>query len=359
MLRLIKIGDILNIGIMIIFGDAPFPHNNNPGDCAQGAEMTFAAYPRRTLTDDEIRRYREDGVVMIRGAIEPNWMALIEIGIEQARTNTSLVGRFMSRKVEGYQMDIFLWKRIDALRDLIYYGPFARWAQQLMRSSEVRFFYDQMFIKEPGTDAPTPWHQDLSFWPIRGEQICSFWIPCDPVTRANSGLLYVKGSHLWPQRFKAISPDYVAAIIDEAMDDIPDINADPGRYELLDWEMEPGDILMFHPLTLHGSYGNASRTQRRRALALRWTGDDVVYAPSAKRMPIHFEHDSTAGGPLRGAAFPRILPTIEPAERAARLRPERQALLRLLGSSAYNAWAAARLGLKRDATRALRQTWKP
>ncbi|MCY1285151.1 Phytanoyl-CoA dioxygenase (PhyH) [compost metagenome] len=319
--------------------------------------MSFSAYPTRVLSAEEIQRYRDDGVVMIKGAIDPNWMALIENGLEAARANASLVGKFMSRKVEGYQMDIFLWKRIDALRDLIYYGPFARWAQQLMGAEEVRFFYDQMFVKEPGTDAPTPWHQDLSFWPIRGEQICSFWIPCDPVNRENSGLLYVKGSHKWPQRFKAISPDYVAAIIDDDMDDIPDINAHPERYELLDWDMQPGDILMFHPLTLHGSYGNQSRLRRRRALALRWTGDDVVYVPSAKRMPIHFEHASVPGGPLRGAAFPRILPDMDPLERAARSSPERPAALKMLTSSLNNALAAARLSLKGSKGEALRQTW--
>lgn len=319
--------------------------------------MSFPAYPTRVLTAEEIQRYQEDGVIMIKGAIDPNWMALIESGIEEARNNASMIGRFMSRKVEGYQMDIFLWKRIDALRDLIYYGPFARWAQQLMGAQEVRFFYDQMFIKEPGTDAPTPWHQDLSFWPIRGEQICSFWIPCDPVTRENSGLMYVRGSHKWPQRFKAVSPDYVAAIIDDSMDDIPDINANPQQYQLLDWEMEPGDILMFHPLTLHGSYGNKSRTMRRRALALRWTGDDVVYAPTAKRMPINYNHDSVSGGPLRGAAFPRILPTMDPAERAARVVPESQAPLKLLDSSFKNAMASIRLKFKGNPTKSLQQTW--
>jgi ectoine hydroxylase-related dioxygenase (phytanoyl-CoA dioxygenase family) len=294
---------------------------------------------------------------MIKGAIDRNWLDLIEAGLERGRGDMSLLGRFMSRKVSGYQMDIFLWKRIDQIRDAIYYGPFARWAQQLMGAQEVRFFYDQMFVKEPGTDAPTPWHQDLSFWPIRGEQICSFWIPLDPVTRENSGLLYVRGSHKWQQRFKAISPDYVAAIIDEEMDDIPDINAAPENYDLVDWDMEPGDILMFHPLTLHGSYGNASRTRRRRALALRWTGDDVTYQPSAKRMPVHFRHESTVGGPLRGAAFPRVLPAYDPAERLARARVERPMPTKVVSSLLTNALAAVKLKLNGVNSQVLKQTW--
>jgi ectoine hydroxylase-related dioxygenase (phytanoyl-CoA dioxygenase family) len=319
--------------------------------------MGYPSIPTRRLTEEELHRYHEDGVIMIPGVIEPNWMALIESGIEEARTHMSRLGRFMSRKTHGYQMDIFLWKRIDALRDVIYYAPFARWAQQLMSSSEVRFFYDQMFVKEPGTDAPTPWHQDLSFWPIRGEQICSFWIPLDPVTRENSGLLYVRGSHKWPQRFKAISPDYVAAVIDERMDDIPDINADPGKYDLLNWDMQPGDMLLFNPLTLHGSYGNASRTRRRRALALRWVGDDVIYQPSSKRMPIHYKHRSRVGGPLRGAAFPRILPEHDQDERAARRLPESPAVMQQLSAIANNVWSAAKLHFNGVDAAGLKQTW--
>lgn len=318
--------------------------------------MSYAAAPIRSLTTAEIQQYRDDGVVMIRGAIDPNWLALIEAGLEQARARPSLLGRFMSRKTRGYQMDTFLWKRVDELRDAVYYGPFAHWAKALMGAEEVRFFYDQMFVKEAGTDAPTPWHQDLSFWPIRGEQITSFWIPLDPVTRESSGLMYVRGSHRWPQRYKAISPDYVAAIIDERMDDVPDINAEPHRYELLDWEMRPGDILMFHPLTLHGSYGNSHRTRSRRALALRFTGDDVVWAPSARRMPVFHDHDSRPGGPLRGAAFPRLLPTPIAAEREARRRPERPDGLKLLGTAIGNLIAAARLRLRATPLR-LQQTW--
>lgn len=319
--------------------------------------MSFATVPARLLTPEEIRQYHEDGVVMIKQAIAPNWLSLIEAGIEQARANMSMVGSFMSRKTSGYQMDIFLWKRIDEIRDAVYYGPFAHWAQQLLGAREVRFFYDQMFIKEPGTDAPTPWHQDLSFWPIRGEQITSFWIPLDPVTRENSGLMYVRGSHKWTQRFKAISPDYVAAIIDEKMDDIPDINANLDKYELLDWDMEPGDILMFHPLTLHGSYGNKHRTRRRRALALRWTGDDAVYAPHARRMPVHYRHDSKVGGGLRGAAFPQILPVAIASERSARRGPEREAPMKLMASAINNLMSSIRLKFTTIEPAKLKQTW--
>ena len=114
---------------------------------------------------------------------------------------------------------------------------------------------------------------------------------------------------------------------------------------------------MFHPLTLHGSCGNSSRTRRRRALALRWAGDDVVYQPSAKRMPIHFRHDSKEGGPLRGAAFPVILPRRNSAERSARVQPESPTTHKLLASALQNVVSAARLQLNGTHPAAHRQTW--
>lgn len=77
--------------------------------------MSFVAIPGRTLSPDEVQRYHDDGVIMIKQAIDPNWLRLIETGVEKAREDMSLQGRFQSRKTAGYQTDTFLWKRIDAI----------------------------------------------------------------------------------------------------------------------------------------------------------------------------------------------------------------------------------------------------
>ena len=65
---------------------------------------------------------------------------------------------------------------------------------------------------------------------------------------------------------------------DEGYETVPDIDAARGDYRLLSWDMEPGDCIAFHFLTVHGAPGNASRTTRRRAIAARFTGDDARYA---------------------------------------------------------------------------------
>lgn len=51
------------------------------------------------------------------------------------------------------------------------------------------------------------------------------------------------------------------------------------RFFYMGWDMEPGDVLIFGPTVSHGSAGNASNTRDRRALAFRYCGGDVCYAP--------------------------------------------------------------------------------
>ena len=59
--------------------------------------------------------------------------------------------------------------------------------------------------------------------------------------------------------------------------ELPDIEANRDEYEILGWDMEPGDCLVFQAMIVHGSDGNTSLDNRRRALATRWTGDDARY----------------------------------------------------------------------------------
>jgi ectoine hydroxylase-related dioxygenase (phytanoyl-CoA dioxygenase family) len=64
--------------------------------------------------------------------------------------------------------------------------------------------------------------------------------------------------------------------------------------------MEPGDVVIFHPLIVHGSGGNTSMSVRRPALATRWFGGDVVYRDLPPRAPLPPGHGLVDGGPFTG-----------------------------------------------------------
>jgi ectoine hydroxylase-related dioxygenase (phytanoyl-CoA dioxygenase family) len=90
--------------------------------------------------------------------------------------------------------------------DFVLYGPSAHAAQQVFGSKKVTLFYDQIFIKEALTLDPTPWHHDVTFWPIEGEQIASVWTSVDSVDANSSALEFIAGSHRWNKLCKSVGP---------------------------------------------------------------------------------------------------------------------------------------------------------
>ena len=57
----------------------------------------------------------------------------------------------------------------------------------------------------------------------------------------------------------------------------PDINNNRDDYNIISWSLDPGDLIAFNFLTIHGAPGNNS-SKRRRAFSARFTGDDATYA---------------------------------------------------------------------------------
>ncbi len=58
---------------------------------------------------------------------------------------------------------------------------------------------------------------------------------------------------------------------------VPEDEIESGKWEILSWGCEPGDVVAFQGLTLHGAPGNLTFTQRR-ILSTRWVGEDAVFA---------------------------------------------------------------------------------
>jgi ectoine hydroxylase-related dioxygenase (phytanoyl-CoA dioxygenase family) len=244
--------------------------------------------PARPIVDADVDAFERDGVVCLRGMFDADWCRVLhDAALEAMDSNRGRVreprlgegeGRFYS---SVYQSDYDA--RFARLRDA---SPAPEIAARLMRASQVRFFYDQLFIKAPGTVAPTPWHNDLPFWPFRGNDLVSIWIALTPVSRATSGVQYVAGSHRWDKMFRAVTPDYDPRFMDEAMEVCPDYGAGEGdpSVHTLSWDMQPGDVLCHHPLTVHGAAGNASATQMRIGLSIRYLGHDVRWDPRPHTM---------------------------------------------------------------------------
>ncbi len=269
--------------------------------------------PANALSQDDIHRYREDGAACLRSVIPMEWIERLRSAVDADMASPGPMRRINTPQGgEGlFFVDFQLWQRHEACRDFVFESPAAELAAQLMDSREVVYYHDHLLVKEPHTPERTPWHHDQPYYPVDGRQIVSFWLPLDPVPR-ESAVEFVRGSHRWgrwfrPQFFRQGGVDM--QVEDTRLEAMPDIEAERSQHEFLSWDMEPGDLIAFHALTVHGAPGNRSSALRRRAWATRWCGEDARYAARAGQISPPLEgHGLRPGDALACEMFPRVLP---------------------------------------------------
>jgi ectoine hydroxylase-related dioxygenase (phytanoyl-CoA dioxygenase family) len=259
------------------------------------------------IAPEAVEGFRRDGATVLRGLLEPAEVESLAAGVER---NLAAPSALAIRTGDGdgpgaFFEDFCNWTRIEEFERVIRDSALAPAAGALLGGSEVRLFHDHVLVKEPGTTTRTPWHQDQPYYCVEGERNVSFWIPLDPVPR-ESTLEFVAGSHAagtWfmPRTFVEETP---MVFEPGTLADVPDVEADRGAHEIVGWELEPGDAVAFHMLTLHAAAGSRSR---RRAFSLRLIGDDARFAPRPHRTSPPFpglERELDAGASLDHPLFP-------------------------------------------------------
>ena len=260
------------------------------------------------VTNADIESFHRDGAVCLRQLFKPAEIELLRAGIDQNLAHPSPRAKVASRPDDpGWFIEDFCnWQENEHYRRFIFDTDVAEAAARLMRSRTVRLYHDHMLTKEPGTRQRTPWHQDQPYYNIAGRQNCSFWIPADPVSRAST-LEFVAGSHLGPWLMPRSFMDAQAKWFPEGtLKDLPDIEARREHYRILGWEVEPGDAVCFHMLTLHASAGVEGK-RRRRVFSVRFLGDDITHAPRRWQTSPDFPgiaDELPAGAPMEHPLFP-------------------------------------------------------
>lgn len=248
-----------------------------------------------------------DGAVCVRGAFSPEHVALAEAAIDANLASLSPLTKRASGTDDGAFVEDFCnWQRLPAMERFIRESGAARLAGELMGARRVRLYHDHVLVKEPGTRQRTPWHQDLPYYNVDGRSNISMWCPVDPVSRPST-LEFVRGSHRGPWYMPRSFLDGQAKWFpDGTLAELPDIDADPARFEVIGWALEPGDAVFFHMLTLHAA-GGVDGTSRRRVLSVRFLGDDMVHVvrPWTTSPPFDGLADELAdGAPLDHPLFP-------------------------------------------------------
>ena len=237
----------------------------------------------RTLTNKEIDTYHRDGVVPLRGMFDKDWIELLNKGLNVNCEYPTERSRIWDKDEAGHTMfyDTLAWKEIEEYKKFIFDSPAAQICGQLMKTKAVHYFFDAVFVRSPGTKFETPWHQDEPYWSIEGYDACTLWMPLVPVKQKNC-LSFVPGSHLFKSFFNQKNfgeltgnPKDQVDFSKVANEEFPDINADPERFGVVNWELQPGDCIAFNGRTMHGGSGKLDNNTNLKVFTTKWMGDDV------------------------------------------------------------------------------------
>lgn len=209
------------------------------------------------LTREQAAAYHEDGYILLKEFFDAQVMAALRQTAHQDRALDQ--ASFGRADGEGGVVRLSLWNHpTDTL-----YGAIARsrrlvdTIEQLL-GGEIYHYHSKMVMKDARIGGAWAWHQDYGYWYRNGvlaPELCSAFIAVDPSTRENGCLQVIRGSHHLGRLDHQVTGE-------QAGIDPERLVAIEQRLETVYVEMDPGDLLLFHPNTLHRSDQNTSDKSR-------------------------------------------------------------------------------------------------
>lgn len=247
------------------------------------------------LTEDQVCFFRENGFVRLSDVLTPDELNKARENLAEAmsggagidRTGRSEYDRIFLQKVN-------LWQDHAGMRSLVFHPRLADIARRLSGAPRIRLWHDHALIKPNVESKPSPWHQDLPYWPMNERGALSCWLALDDVDETNGCMRFVPKSHTWgklepinlayPQDLFALVPD------PEGKDFTP-----------VAVPITAGSCTFHDGLTFHSAPPNRGSAYRR-AMVVIYMPDGTTYSGK-----VHCCTDDlklTPGQPLAGERFP-------------------------------------------------------
>merc|ERR1711957_675576 len=146
------------------------------------------------------------------------------------------------------------WQTNRAFASFYYHSAVGHILSQLGRTDEIRVSTDLLMVNP---NKGFKWHQDNQNGPITADDGLRFWITMDETPAEYGAPVYLQGSH----RNGVV--DEQAVFVDIDQDGLEDYNR-----KKLEFRTMPGDMLIWHPRTIHKVDGPADGiwTSYRRVL---------------------------------------------------------------------------------------------
>jgi len=190
------------------------------------------------------------------------------------------------------------WRISESFHDLLWQPAVTIPATQLL-NADVRFWHDQLFFKPPKHGGGVAWHQDYSYWARTTPMAhLTCWVALEDATIANGCLHYIAGSSHWemlPITGLAGDMQSIEQVLSEeqfaALQNPQPI------------ELQRGQMVFHHPLTVHGSFQNTT-DKSRPAAVINMLADGVM--SNSTESLLAGTPAIAAGEPVAGQFFPLL-----------------------------------------------------
>lgn len=159
------------------------------------------------------------------------------------------------------------WSRSEEIRSWATDAALVSCLRRLMGLNLVmsRAHHNCIMTKQPRHSSATGWHQDLRYWSFERPELVSVWLALASESPENGGLWLIPGSHRM-------------TFSDDRFDDRkffrPDLAANDSIIQTrVTAQLNPGDALFFHCLTLH-SAGNNRTNATKHSLVFSYRAAD-------------------------------------------------------------------------------------
>ena len=122
--------------------------------------------------------------------------------------------------------------------------------------TKSKFMASELFAKPARYGLPSPFHQDNYYWCVKNSNALTIWIALDKMSKSNGGVFYYEKSH------NAGLLKHVPSFAKGSSQKIANTKI-LRKYKKKFPGLRPGDALIHHCLTIHGSGSNKSNVSRK------------------------------------------------------------------------------------------------
>ena len=261
------------------------------------------AHPSHVLTDDQRRRFFDDGFLVLPDYVSQPWLERLRAATAELLDRSRAVTQSDAVYVleEGHSADEPRLHRVSSPQDqhpafwAFMTDPIMTDLAADVVGPDVKFHHAKLNVKSGKGTQGFGWHQDIPAWPHTDFSPVTIGIYIDGCTEDQGPLTVARGSHDGP----------LFSMYDDAGNFVVKIR--PGDLGWLKDDMiaritgGPGTTLLLNCRAVHGSAPNKATAARPLLLPVYSSADSFAYTPSP--IPSPRQGDVVRGKPASFASF--------------------------------------------------------